>query len=123
MMACIQKEPSGFNRLSPIWGWVSCCSPFSPSLKLLEVEGEVLLAVGEVLDAQQLHSLLGSFQVVSIGMVHRQLLEGGLAGEEQTVAEGVLGVDAVAEDDVRYLEGQQRIPRLPAPAVHRRPWG
>ncbi len=39
-------------------------------------------------------------------MVHGDLLEDGGGGEEQTIAEGVLGVQTMVEDDVRNLEGK-----------------
>ena len=42
-------------------------------------------------------------------MVHGDAIEGRGGGEEETVVEGVLGVEPVTEDDVCDLEGQDRI--------------
>ena len=82
---------------------------FFTSLKLLEVQTEVLLAIGEVLDAEQLHGFLGGLGVVGISVMERQLGEGGLGWKEQPVAEGELGIDVVPKNDLRYLEGKQGV--------------
>ena len=44
-------------------------------LELLQIEAKVLLAVGQLLDAEQLHGLFGGFAVVHGGMVHGDALE------------------------------------------------
>ena len=50
---------------------------FIALLKLGEVEAEVLLAVGEFLDAEEFHGLFGGSVVVGEGVVHGNLLEDG----------------------------------------------
>ena len=77
--------------------------------ELLQVEAEPLLAVGEFLGLEQLDGLLGGVDVFLVGVVHGQALEGRLRGEHHAVGEGVLGVDVVAEDDVRNLEGEHGV--------------
>jgi hypothetical protein len=71
------------------------------SLQLLQVEAEVLLAVGEILDAEELESLLGGLEIISVGVLEGELGEGRLRWEEEAITEGKLGVNVVAEDDVR----------------------
>ncbi len=78
-------------------------------LKLLEVEAKVLLAVDELLGAQELEGFLGGCGVVGIGVVHGDAVEDGVGGEEQAIVEGVLGIQAVGEDDVRDLEGEDSV--------------
>ena len=78
-------------------------------LKLLEVEAEVLLAVDEFLGAEQFQCFLGGCGVVRIGVVHGDAVEDGVGGEEQAIVEGVLGIQAVREDDVRDLEGEDGV--------------
>ena len=83
--------------------------PLEALLELLQVEAEVLLPAGEFLGVQQVHGLLGGLCVVRVGVVHRDALEDRGGGEEQAIAEGVLGVQAMAEDDVGDLEGEDRV--------------
>ena len=78
-------------------------------LELLEVEAEVLLAIGEFLGAEQFQGFLGGGGVVRVGVVHGDAVEDGVSGEEQAIVEGVLGIQAVAEDDVRDLEGEDGV--------------
>ncbi len=80
-----------------------------PLLQLLQVEAEVLLAVGELLHAEQLQRLLGGLGVLLGGVVHGDALEDRGGGEEQAIVEGVLGVQAMAEDDVGELEGEDGV--------------
>ncbi len=42
-------------------------------------------------------------------MVHGDTVEDGVGGEEQTVVEGVLGIQTMREDDMRELEGQDSV--------------
>ena len=77
--------------------------------KLFQIEAEVLLPVDEFLGVEQLHGFFGCLGVVIRGVVHRDALKDGGRGEEHAVVEGVLGVQPVAEDDVRDLEGENGV--------------
>jgi hypothetical protein len=84
-MACIQKvvSVSLLTRPSPIIGSLSAFRPLTRCLQLLQVEAEVLLAVGEFLGAQQLHRLLGGLGVVRVGVVHGDALEDRVDGKSR----------------------------------------
>ena len=55
------------------------------------------------------HGLLGGLGVVGVGVREGKLGERRLRWEEQTIAEGVLGIDVVTEDDVGDLEGEESV--------------
>ena len=88
---------------------VECLQALDALLQLLQVEAEVLLSAFELLRVQQFQGFLGCCRVVGIGVVHGDAVEDRGRGEEQAIVEGVLGVEPVSEDDVRDLEGQNRV--------------
>ena len=78
-------------------------------LQLLQVQAKVLLAIRKIRHAHQFDRLLRGVNVLLIRMVHRNFCKGRLLREHQVIVEGILGVDVVAEQNVCYLEGQQRV--------------
>ena len=61
----------------------------------MQVKAEVLLAVSEILDAEELEGLFRGFGVIGIRVLEWKAGEGRLRWEEEAIAEGELGVDVM----------------------------
>ena len=90
-------------------GFVERFERLDALLQLLEVKTEVLLTVGEFFGAEQFQCFLGGRGVVGVRVVHGDAVEDRIGGEEQAIVEGVLGIEAVRQDDVGDLEGEDGV--------------
>ncbi len=98
----------GRSSESPSLGVLSAVSCFERASSCDEEEARLRELVGVDGVVQQVDGLLGSQFVVCIRVGHVDALKGRFIREEKTIVERVTGVDVVAQDDVRQLEGEHR---------------